>query len=176
MGGMIGGNVIKKLILVIPLILAVAHLANSQQQKRIPSSQAAQHVGEQGTVCGMVASSRYVSTSHSKSTFLNFGKPYPQEEFTVVIWSDDRSKFGRPEKTYLHKNICVTGDITSYRGIPQIIAHDPRQIKLQCQQCSLAYLIDSSGQEIAAQESVMNELGRRLTNCHGSKPPLSELR
>jgi endonuclease G len=139
---MIGENVGKKLVLVIPLVLVLSNLANSQEQKQIPSSKAAQHVGEQGTVCGTVASSRYVSTSHSKPTFLNFGKPYPQEEFTVVIWSDDRSKFGRPEETYLHKSICVTGDITSYRGIPQIIAHDPRQIKLQCQQCLSAYLMD----------------------------------
>jgi endonuclease G len=155
--GAIGGNVIKKTILVIPLIFLLPNLANSQEQKQIPSSQAAQHVGEQGTVCGMVASSRYVSTSHSKPTFLNFGKPYPQEEFTVVIWSDDRSKFGHPEETYLHKNICVTGDITSYRGTPQIIARDPRQIKLQCQQCSSAYLIQSSEQQIAAHVQYKDE-------------------
>jgi len=121
----------RKLILVISLVLFFGNAANSQEQKKIPSSQAAQHVGEHATVCGTVASSRYVSTSRSKPTFLNFGKPYPQEEFTVVIWSDDRPKFGHPEEAYLHKNICVTGDITSYRGTPQIIARTPDQIQVE---------------------------------------------
>jgi hypothetical protein len=103
-------------------------LAKGQEDKKIPSSEAKQHVGEHGTVCGMVASSRYASTSHNKPTFLNFGKPYPQEEFTVVIWSDDRTKFGHPEDTYLRKNICVTGNITAYQGKPEIVARNPAQI------------------------------------------------
>ena len=106
--------------------LAVA--ASGQGNKKIPASQAGQHIGENATVCGVVASSRYLSTSRSKPTFLNLGKPYPNEDFTVVIWPDDRSKFGHPEDSYLHKNICVSGEISSYKGTPQIIARNPSQI------------------------------------------------
>ena len=106
----------------------IAASAVGQGNKKIPSSQAGQHIGETATVCGIVASTRYLSTSRSKPTFLNLGKPYPNEDFTVVIWPDDRPKFGRPEDTYLHKNICATGEISSYRGIPQIIARSPSQI------------------------------------------------
>jgi endonuclease G len=104
---------------------------SGQSDKKIPASQAGQHIGENATVCGLVASSRYLSSSRSKPTFLNLGKPYPNEEFTVVIWLEDRPKFGHPEDTYLHKNICVSGEITSYRGTPQIIAKSPSQIRVE---------------------------------------------
>jgi len=102
--------------------------AVGQETKKIPAAQAGQHIGEHATVCGIVASSRYLSSSRSKPTFLNLGKPYPNEDFTAVIWSDDRSKFGHPEDTYLHKNICVSGEITSYQGKAQIIVRKPSQI------------------------------------------------
>ena len=108
------------------VLLAVS--AVGQETKKIPAAQSGQHIGEHATVCGIVASSRYLSSSRSKPTFLNFGKPYPNEDFTVVIWPDDRQKFGHPEDTYLHKNICVSGEISSYQGKPQIIVRNPSQI------------------------------------------------
>jgi len=104
---------------------------DGQEIKRIPSSEAGQHIGETATVCGVVASSRYLSTSRSKPTFLNLGKAYPDEDFTIVIWPDDRPKFGHPEDKYLHKNICISGQISSYKGVPQIIAKNPDQIREQ---------------------------------------------
>ena len=36
-------------------------------------------------------------TSHNskgKPTFINFDKPYPSQDFTVMIWDDDRAEFG----------------------------------------------------------------------------------
>jgi hypothetical protein len=105
--------------------------AFAQSEKKMPASQAAQHVGERASVCGYVASTRYLSSSRSKPTFLNFDKPYPNEDFTVVIWPEDRAKFGEPEIKFLHKNICVTGETTLYRDSPQIIAKNPAQIKEQ---------------------------------------------
>lgn len=102
--------------------------AVGQENKTIPASQAGSHVGQNATVCGLVATSRYLSTSRSKPTFLNLGKAYPDEDFTVVLWPEDRPKFGHPEDSYLHKNICVTGQITLYRGKPEIIAKNPGQI------------------------------------------------
>jgi hypothetical protein len=102
--------------------------AVGQGNGRIPASEAGQHVGENATVCGNVASTRYLSNSHSKPTFLNLGRPYPYQEFTVVIWPEDRPQFGHPEDTYLGKNICISGEISSYRGAPQIVARYPSQI------------------------------------------------
>ncbi|HXH07311.1 MAG TPA: hypothetical protein VNI83_12075 [Vicinamibacterales bacterium] len=93
--------------------------------------EAKQHIGEHAVVCGRVASARFAATSRGRPTFLNLGKPYPYQVFTVVIWGEDRDKFGEPEQTYRGETICVTGRITSYRGQPQIVATQPSQIRLK---------------------------------------------
>jgi hypothetical protein len=35
-------------------------------------------------------------------------------------WGSDRPKFGRPEEIYRDKELCVTGKITIYLGIPEL--------------------------------------------------------
>ncbi|HXW25578.1 MAG TPA: hypothetical protein VEK73_12615 [Xanthobacteraceae bacterium] len=90
--------------------------------------EAASHVGESATVCGLVASATFAARSNGQPTFLNLGKPYPDQIFTAVIWGSDRSKFGSPETALKGKNVCVTGDIRLYRGRPEIILHDPKQL------------------------------------------------
>jgi DNA/RNA endonuclease YhcR with UshA esterase domain len=47
----------------------------------------------------------------------------------VLIWGENRSKFGTPESEYKGKRICVTGKITEFRGKPEIVANDPQQIR-----------------------------------------------
>lgn len=100
----------------------------SAQTKPLSASEAKQHVGQEATVCGKVASARYAARSRGRPTFLNLDKPYPNEIFTIVIWSSDRPKFGQPETRYLDEQVCVTGRIASYRGTPEIVAHEPGQI------------------------------------------------
>jgi hypothetical protein len=109
------------------LLLAVSILA----QKKLTASEAKDHFGETATVCGDVVSSRYSSSSKGQPTFLNFDKPYPNHIFTVVIWGSNRGKFKTPEEDYKDKKICVTGKITAYDGLPEIIADDPKQIRIE---------------------------------------------
>jgi hypothetical protein len=45
------------------------------QSKKLTTAEAKDHVGEQATVCGKVASARYAATSRGKPTFLNLDKP-----------------------------------------------------------------------------------------------------
>jgi hypothetical protein len=93
--------------------------------------EAKDHIGDRLTVCGPVVDSKWASGSSGKPTFLNIGEPYPDpDRFTVVIWIDYRSNFPQPpEDYYLGKNICVTGLITEYDGIPQIEVQSPTQIQ-----------------------------------------------
>jgi hypothetical protein len=49
----------------------------------------------------------------------------------VVIFGDDRAKFGTPEKDYREKSVCVTGKIENYNGKPEIVVTEPGQIKTQ---------------------------------------------
>jgi hypothetical protein len=98
------------------------------QSKRITAAEAKDHVGQSATVCGRVVSARYAERSKGQPTFLNLDKPYPREIFTILIWGENRSKFGMPESKYRDAEICVTGQITSYRGTAEIVTAEPNQI------------------------------------------------
>jgi DNA/RNA endonuclease YhcR with UshA esterase domain len=86
------------------------------------------HVGETATVCGVVASAEFSAASRSQPTFLDMERPYPNLPFTAVIFGDNRAKFGAAETTLRGKRVCVTGQIRDYRGRPEVILHDPRQL------------------------------------------------
>jgi hypothetical protein len=129
--------------LVAPLALAVAtvvlaagasSVVPQEQQRELSATEAKNHVGEQATVCGLVASARYVSGSRGKPTFLNLDKPYPSQPFTVVIWGGNRSDFPEPpEQAYADMRICVAGRISEYRGTPQIVVRTPEAINVWSQ-------------------------------------------
>src|SRR5215470_11859544 len=80
----------------------------------ISAADASSHVGENVTICGVVASANYAARSRAQPTFLNLDRPYPNQVFTAVIWGSDRAKFGAPEASLQGKRICVTGVIQLY--------------------------------------------------------------
>lgn len=100
-------------------------------QKKLTAAEAKEHFGETATVCGEVVSANYAVSSKGHPTFLNLDKPYPTQIFTVVIWDENRSKFGKPEQDYKGMQICVSGKITAYAGLPEMVVSDPRQIKVK---------------------------------------------
>ena len=116
-----------------PLVLSLAIVCTSlaSAQTAIPAAEAKNHVGENRTVCGDVASAHYAARTRGNPTFLNLDKPYPSQVFTVLIWGSDRSRFGVPEESFANKHICVTGKISSYRGVPEIVAQEPSRIRVQ---------------------------------------------
>jgi hypothetical protein len=92
------------------------------------AEEAAHHVGETATVCGVVASGKFDSELKSQPTFLDFGKPYPDQVFTAVIFGADRAKFGSPETSLRGKRVCMTGKIQQQHDLPEIILNDPKQL------------------------------------------------
>jgi hypothetical protein len=115
---------------ILAVILATP-LCASAQTGRLAVREAKAHIGEVQTVCGLVVSARFAAQSKGQPTFLNLDEPYPKEVFTILIWGEDRSKFGAPESKYNNANVCVTGKIASYRGTPEIVATEPSQITSQ---------------------------------------------
>ena len=95
------------------------------------AEEAARHAGETGTVCGTVVDASWVRSTKGEPTFLNFGRPHPEESFTVLIWGDDRAAFGEPEKDYLGKRICVAGKVSLHKGRPEIVVGKPAQLQVQ---------------------------------------------
>jgi hypothetical protein len=113
-------------LIVILLAISIAHA-----QKPLTTTEAKDHIGEKATVCGDVASAHYAAATRGNPTFINLDKAYPGQVFTVLIWGSDRLKFGDPEEAYRGKRICVTGKVTAYKGVPEIVAYTRSQIKVQ---------------------------------------------
>lgn len=89
----------------------------------IPASEAAKHIGEHETVCGAVASEHTATSSRGTPTFINLGQPYPRQIFTVLVWGDDRANVGDLPGS---GQLCVTGTVREYRGVPEIELRDSR--------------------------------------------------
>ncbi len=128
-------QIILLLILSVTVVVRTCDLRRGELktvQHRIEWDQAQQHVGEHKTVLGPVVSANYVDHVKGKPTFLDIGRPYPQEpRFNVVIWGEYRHNFSRPpEEMYRGKIIQVKGRVAEHRGVPQIIVQAPDAIEI----------------------------------------------
>ena len=83
--------------------------------------------GEKATVCGTVAGVHTANNSKGSPTFINLDESYPRQIFTILIWRDDLNKFSRSPNGWEGKKVCATGTISSYRGVPEIVAKDAAQ-------------------------------------------------
>jgi len=70
-----------------------------------------------------------VFISASGTIFLDFCKDYKSCQFTAVIFKGDSSKFENI-KELNGKTIELNGLIKTYKGQPEIIINDPKQIKI----------------------------------------------
>jgi len=96
--------------------------------KVIDACQAGNYYGDEIIVEGKVVDA-YLSKKNN--VFLNFGKPYPNQCFSAVIFSSDLYKFGdNPEKYYNQKIVRIRGKIQEYQGKPEIILKDLSQIEV----------------------------------------------
>jgi endonuclease G len=77
-----------------------------------------------------VEGATFASSTRSQPTYLNVGKAFPEpDRFSVVIFGDDRPNFRRPpEDTYEGKEIAVAGEVSEFRGVPQVIVNHPNDI------------------------------------------------
>lgn len=84
------------------------------------------HIGEQATVCGKVASERTATGSRGEPTFINLDAAYPHQIFTILIWGEDRSSVGPLPSD--GARVCATGRIREYRGVPEIVVRRKAQV------------------------------------------------
>ena len=99
----------------------------------LTGDEAIEHLEETNTVCGTIASAKYVKGAPGNPTYLNFDRSYPEQSCSAVIAEATRARFKEaPETAFKGKWICVTGVITAdFRGKPQIAVSDPAQIVVQ---------------------------------------------
>jgi DNA/RNA endonuclease YhcR with UshA esterase domain len=83
-------------------------------------------VGKTGCVAGLVVR---VYSARSGNTFLDFCEDYRSCPFTSVIFGSDRTQFGNLVSLQ-GKRVEIRGDVVSYQGRPEIILHDPQQLRI----------------------------------------------
>ena len=97
----------------------------------VPLDSVASYVGKTITVCSKVQST-FVTKGDKKTTYINFGKPYPDATFTAVIFESSLEKFKYTPSEFLKdKNVCITGKVSIYKDKPQIIVSSQEQIKIE---------------------------------------------
>lgn len=101
------------------LVLSSAS-GQAQQDDMVRAHQAIDHVGELAMVCGVIASTRYLEGVRGAPTYLNFDKPYPESDFSVVIFGKNRKNFNPPPETLDGYKACVYGKIKLYKGKAQM--------------------------------------------------------
>jgi len=115
----------------IALFVVAWTLAGDAWAGPIKAADAKKFIGKQAVVCGTVVSANYAAAVDKQPTFLNIDKAYPEHVFTALIWGADRKKFGEPEKSFANKRVCVKGKVEEFKGIPQIVVKDKKQLVLQ---------------------------------------------
>ena len=98
----------------------------STSEPCVDFSEAGSSVGRPGCIKGRVLK---VYTSRADNTFLDFCQDYRSCPFTAVIFSADRSKF-EDLSALSGRMVEIRGPVTSYRNRPEIVIHDPDQIRV----------------------------------------------
>lgn len=108
------------------LFLVVGYCLSGQ--KLISIDSIPNNLGQHVMICEKVVDA-FKPNGENKNTYLNFGGMYPNNTFTVIIFSKDLPNFPfNPMDEYKNKNICVQGIISFYKGKPQIVVRNPEQI------------------------------------------------
>lgn len=78
--------------------------------------QASKKAGRTVSVTGLVTSAKFVhwKNGNGSMTFLDMGAKYPSPaRFSVVVWN-------RNVAQYANKRVCARGQVTIYKGIPEM--------------------------------------------------------
>ena len=105
----------------------------AESEEIIDVKEAYKHIGETKIVCGRIVSTKYLKRSSGGPIFLNFGRDYPNQQMTGVIWYGRYSNYFsyKPDKFLKRKNVCVKGNISDYEGRTQMEIRTEKQIKIR---------------------------------------------
>lgn len=117
-------------ICTVVVCLAVAALQSHADETNAPAptigiAQAADYIGKQVTVTGVVVQ----VSARPGLTFLNFGKPYPNNVFTVIVRDRNTNQFDGLSGLK-GKAVSVKGKVIEYRDKPEIELTGKSQLKL----------------------------------------------
>jgi hypothetical protein len=122
-----------KIFVYLGLLLLNPLYLSAQSEHAIKVNEAYKYVGETKIVCGKIVSTKYLKRASGGPIFLNFGRDYPNQQMTGLIWFGRFSEYFsyKPEKFLKRKNVCVKGYISEYEGKTQMEIRTEKQIKLK---------------------------------------------
>jgi DNA/RNA endonuclease YhcR with UshA esterase domain len=87
----------------------------------VKETEVANHIGETVKVCSKV----YGQKDFGSMVLVNMGGAFPNSLFTIVLRGDAKSLAGSLDG----KLICVTGKVIDYKGKPEIVVTDTKQME-----------------------------------------------
>ena len=113
--------------------ILVPSLSFAQAEQAVEVKEAYKYVGQTKIVCGRIVSTKYLKRSSGGPIFLNFGRDYPNQQMTGLIWFGRFSEYFsyKPEKKLKRKTVCVKGLISEHDGKTQMEIRTEQQIKIQ---------------------------------------------
>ena len=110
------------------LLLIFPFTVFAQDDEVVMAKDAIHHDGEFVMVCGIIAETNYARGSRGSPTYLNFTKPYPRHNFTVIVWKDDRKNFDYKPESLEGQQACVYGQVKVRKNRAQMIISIQDQI------------------------------------------------
>ncbi len=111
--------------------VVLAQAGGNRVRGEIPAVQAGEFVGKEATVCGVVDGSRFAENAEGQPTYLFMGGNFPQHKFSARIWGRDRASFDPPPDQLAGKTVCVSGEIRTANGRPEIVVRGARNLKVK---------------------------------------------
>lgn len=92
-----------------------------------------QHIGSTVSVTGAVMAVAQKEGVRGNPTWIEIGAAFPNpNRLKVVIWIEDKHRLPMVMPDVLDgKIVCITGLVTDYKGVAQIVMRDARQFSLQ---------------------------------------------
>jgi len=89
---------------------------------------AEKYINQKATVCGTVVVTRVLKDN--KGVVVNLDQRFPNNLFSFTIWQSNIPNFSYEPASYLlNKKICVTGEISLYRGKPTTDVRNEKAIE-----------------------------------------------
>ena len=113
------------------MILILLCTTSCLAQKEVKLEEISNYIGDSVQVRGFIKDVRFLESAKNSPTFISFGKAYPDQTLTVVIWGDIRKKIHYvPTEKDLAKYAIISGRVELEEGIPQIMITHGDQIKI----------------------------------------------
>ena len=107
---------------------AVLSIGDLKQIETVPADKIKYYNEKYIKTCSIVTGV-YTSKGKGKPTFVNFGRSYPNQIFSAVIWGDNKKNFSYdPATKLLNKKVCIKGEVKLYKNKPSINLKDETQV------------------------------------------------